>query len=136
MPDKKYVIVLDRDLPVGLQVNTAAVLATSIGQVSEGVVGPDVEDGSGRTHRGITQLPIPILASDAKSIAELYEKASSVKDLFLVDFTSIAQKSRHYDHYMQQMAARETDELEFVGIGLFGEESNIKKLTGSLPLLR
>ncbi|WP_320007677.1 DUF2000 domain-containing protein [Maridesulfovibrio sp.] len=136
MSDKKYVIVLDKNLPVGLQVNTAAVLATSIGQASEGVVGPDVEDGSGRTHQGITQLPIPILASDAKSLAELYEKASSVEDLFLVDFTSTAQKARHYDHYMQQMAARATDELEFVGIGLLGDDSHIKKLTGSLPLLR
>ncbi len=129
-------IVLDKNLPVGLQVNTAAVLATSIGQVGEDVLGPDVEDASGRTHQGITQLPIPILASDAEGIADLYEKASSVEDLYLVDFTSTAQKSRHYDHYMQQMAVRETDELEFVGIGLLGEDSCVKKLTGSLPLLR
>ncbi len=136
MSKKKYVIVLDKNLPVGLQVNTAAVLATSIGQVGEDVVGPDVEDASGRTHHGITQLPIPILASDGAGILELYEKAASNKDLYLVSFTSTAQRSRHYDHYIQQLSKCKTDELEFIGIGILGEAGCVRKLTGALPLLR
>lgn len=136
MADRKYVIVVDRHLPAGLRVNTAAVLATSIGKATDGVLGHDVEDASGRIHRGITQLPIAILASDAEGIAELHRKAASDEDLLVVGFTATAQKAKRYEEYEQRLAMLETDELEFVGLGIFGAADSVKKLTGNLPLLR
>ncbi len=136
MADKKYVIVVDKHLPAGLRVNTAAVLATSIGKATDGVLGHDVEDASGRIHRGITQLPIAILASDAKGIAALRDKAEAEDDLLVVGFTSTAQKAKRYDEYEQHLAMLETDELEYVGLSIFGEADSVKRLTGNLPLLR
>ncbi len=136
MADKKYVIIVDKHLPAGLRVNAAAVLATSIGQAVEGVLGRDVEDASGRMHKGITQLPIAILASDGKHIAELHERAASRDDLFVVGFTSTAQKAKQYEDYELRMAMLETDELQFVGLGICGRAEAVSELTGALPLLR
>lgn len=136
MTESKYVIVVDRHLSAGLRVNTAAVLATSIGKATAGVLGPDVKDGSGRMHRGITQLPIAILASDKEGLAELYDKASVNAAILLVGFTSTAQRAKRYDEYEQHLSMLSTEELDFIGLGLFGPSAAVAGLTGSLPLLR
>ena len=57
----KCVMVIDEELPLGLIANTAAVLAMSIGDKIKGIIGDDVRDGDGQLHRGITNLPIPLL---------------------------------------------------------------------------
>lgn len=134
--DRKYVIVVDKSLPAGLIANTAAVLATSIGQKAEGIVGHSVEDATGAVHEGITTLPIAILASTGPTIAELRQKAETEDDLYLVDFTSTAQSARRYDEYEQRMSMLEPEELKYVGLGIFGDAGTVKKLTGSMPLLR
>ncbi|WP_187170493.1 DUF2000 domain-containing protein [Salidesulfovibrio onnuriiensis] len=134
--DTKYVIVVDRNLPAGLLANTAAVLATSIGRAARGVVGQSVEDASGNVHEGITQLPIAILASDGPGIAELRKRAAPQDGVYLVGFTSTAQRARRYDEYEQRMAMLATDELEYVGLGIYGDAGVIRRLTGSMPLLR
>ncbi len=136
MTEQKYVIVVDRNLPTGLLANTAAVLATSIGRVAEGVVGHSVEDASGNVHEGITQLPIAILASDGPGIAELHDRAVPQDGVFMVGFTSTAQRAKRYDEYEQRLAMLESDELEYVGLGIFGDAGEVKRLTGNLPLLR
>jgi len=47
MNDAKCVLLIDSDLSIGLLANTAAVLALTIGKRAEGIIGPDVVDGSG-----------------------------------------------------------------------------------------
>ena len=47
----KCVIVVDRDLPLGLKTNAAAALGMSLGAQVDGLIGPDVIDADGYTHR-------------------------------------------------------------------------------------
>lgn len=59
--ENKYAIILDEDLPLGLLANSSAVLALTLGKEVDGILGYDIEDGSGETHRGITNTVLPIL---------------------------------------------------------------------------
>jgi len=132
---KKVVIVIDADLPLGLIANTAAVLALTIGRQVEDIHGPDVYDGSGELHVGITMVPIPILKGTAEKIKPLRESAIN-EGLFVVDFSDAAQTTTTYDDYTQKIATATACDLQYLGIAMYGNAKPINKLTGSMPLLR
>lgn len=132
----KCVMVIDEHLPVGLAVNTAAVLALTLGSKIEALIGPDVLDGAERVHLGITTLPIPILKADAEALKRLWLRATEVGNLFVVDFTDAAQTTHTYEHYMRKIADVPSEQLQYLGVALYGKKETVNKLTGSLPLLK
>lgn len=136
--DAKCVLVIDSELPLGLITNTAAVLSLSIGKKVKGIIGPDVVDGSGQVHIGITTIPLPILKSTRAELKILKQKISSEEfhDLFVVDFSNAAQTTKNYEEYTKKISTYTKEDLEYLGIALYGERKKINKLTGSLPLLR
>lgn len=134
-PDK-CVIVVDAELPVGLALNTAAILSLTIGRHVDGVLGNDVKDADGFLHRGITSLPVPILRGDTATLASLVVAAAAVPEVFEVDFTKTAQTSRTYDEYTARMAETATADLPYVGVGLAGPKRAVDKLVGNLSLYR
>lgn len=132
----KCVMVLDEQLPVGLAVNTAAVLALTLGRRMDGLLGPDVLDGSDGVHVGITTLPIPVLKAEAEALKRLWVRAMESETVFVVDFTDVAQTSHTYENYTQRIRATPAEQLRYLGVALYGKKETINKLTGSLPLLR
>ena len=132
----KCVMVLDAQLPIGLAVNTAAVLALTLGSRVEALLGPDVRDGSEHLHAGITTLPIPILKADGEKLKRLWLQAREREDVFMVDFTDVAQTSHVYEDYTQKIAVLSAEQLHYLGVALYGKKETVSKLTGSLPLLR
>ncbi len=136
MEDQKCVIVLDQALPVGLLANSSAVLALTLGKSIEGVLGHDILDGSGKTHLGITNTVIPILKAEKGQLTTILEKAKAIPGIMAVDFSDVAQRTKTYDDYAQQLLATSADQLRYLGIALYGNKKDINALTGSLPLLR
>lgn len=135
--DKKCVMVIDSDLPIGFIANTAAVLALTLGKTIEGIIGPTAMDRDGVVHEGITTIPIPILNGSRSLLKELRDKVSTdFPDLFLVDFSNVAQTAIRYEDYLHKIASLPTDELHYVGIAIYGDKKSVMKLTGSFPLLR
>ena len=134
--DKKCVMVLDEELPVGLAVNTAGVLATTLGRDAEDMVGPEVLDGSGRRHAGITKVPIPILKASGEGVRDIRLRAEEAEDLLVVDFTDAAQTAKTYDEYKDKVGAVPSGRLGYLGVALYGDKKLVNKLTGSLPLLK
>ena len=131
----KCVMVLNEELPVGLAVNTAGVLAFTLGREMGSVVGPEVFDASGNSHLGITTLPIPILRAKREVVKDIRSRADE-EGLIVVDFTDAAQTSKTYEEYTEKMSAVTSEELEYLGVALYGDKKPVNKLTGSLPLLR
>ncbi len=131
----KCVMVLDETLSVGLAVNTAGVLALTLGRELDRVVGPDVVDGSGRPHAGITTVPIPALKASGEALRDLRRRAED-EDLLVVDFTDAAQTSKTYADYERKIAVISTEQLNYLGVALYGAKKPVKRLTRSLPLLR
>lgn len=138
MMELKCVMVIDTDLPTGLIANTAAVLALTLGNKIDGIIGSSVNDGSGHSHEGITTTPIPILKGDAKKIKELREKlyTEEFSELLVVDFSNAAQTTKSYEEYTQKIATFSTNDLEYLGLALCGDKKKVNKLTGSMGLLR
>jgi hypothetical protein len=134
----KVVMVIDKELPVGLIANTAAVLGASLGLMVADLVGGDLADADGRTHRGITTRNIPILGGTKEQLrtlrARLYE--AEFADVATVDFNNIAQRSLDYGSYAGLLAAAGGDALSYLGVCLYGPQKKVSKLTGSIGLLR
>ena len=134
--EKKCVMVVDTGLPVGLAVNAAAVLSVTLGRRVESIVGPDVADGSGGSHAGLVDIPIPVLKADAQAVGDIRSKAVAMDGLLVVGFTDVARMSKTYEEYTEKMGASAPEELAYLGVALYGDKKLVNKLTGSLPLLR
>ncbi|GAA1938179.1 DUF2000 domain-containing protein [Kitasatospora viridis] len=132
----KCAIVIDRDLATGLAMNTVAALSLSVGRFVDGIIGDEVKDGDGRSHTGITAIPLPILKGTAEDLRDLVLRAAALPEVFVVDFTAVAQSSRTYDEYTQRTAELPTEELPYIGVAVCGTKAAVNKLTGSLPLYR
>lgn len=132
----KCVIVIARELPLGLALNTAACLGVTLGARAKSLVGADVIDASGLIHLGLTNIGIPILGADADSVKAIRDTAATLDGLLVIDFTDTAQAARDYQEYLDRMAAISSDHLRYCGVALYGPGSLITRLTGNLPLLR
>jgi hypothetical protein len=128
-------IVLNRSLPPGRAANAAAVLAASVGRSHPEIIGPDVRDGSGEVHPGITSISFPILRADTEGLKALLLSGRQA-GLGVCGFTDLAQGCHHYDEYTARMAATPGPQLSFAGVSLFGQRSAVKMLTGGLSLYR
>ncbi|MBE9016768.1 DUF2000 domain-containing protein [Chroococcidiopsidales cyanobacterium LEGE 13417] len=129
---------IDGDLALGLITNTSAVLAMTLGKSIEGIIGSDIFDASGKCHVGITNTPIPILKGTKTIIKEIRDKIDSEKiaELLLVDFSYTAQKSKTYTDYEDKLSTTTAEDLEYLGIALYGDKKDINRFTGNLPLLK
>ncbi len=132
-------MVISREIPLGLIANTAAVLGMSLSQLcKETIIGPDITDGSGQIHRGITSQAIPVLSAAREQLKALRDKIydSAYSDVTVIDFSEVAQKCLDYDHYTKLLAAQASSDLYYLGVCVYGPTKKINKLTGSLSLLR
>jgi len=137
MSKQKCVMVLNETLPAGVQANTSAVLAISLGQQNPEMVGYPLEDHSGEARNAITTVAIPILKSSAEQLSELREMVKQHEpELTVIDLISASRTTRNYDEYAEQLKETPTDELVYQGVALMGREKLIKRFTGNLPLLR
>ena len=137
-PERKCVMVIDANLPLGLIANTATMLGISIGQLHPEIVGEDVTDGSGKEHPGISMVPISMLKGDEALLKDLRARLfeQEFAGLTAVDFSDVAQSCRTYDEFISRAAAAREEDITYLGIGIWGTKKQVNRLTGSLPLLR
>ena len=128
-------IVLRADLPPGLAANAAAVLAAGVSHARPELIGPDVRDGSGDVHPGITTIPLPVLRADANGLGRLACAARQAGVAFW-GFTDLAQSCHCYDEYASRMASTPPSQLRYVGVSMVGDPAVVKSLTGQLGLYR
>lgn len=133
---KKCVIVVDSDLPAGLMVNAAACLAVTLGERVEGIGGEDAIDGSGMVHPGLIPTGIAILGADAGTVKEIRVKAEGQEGVFVADFTDAAQTPRNYGEYLENISKITSEDLTYLGVGLYGDRKPVSKLTAELKLLK
>lgn len=135
---EKAVIVVDRDLPLGLLANAIAAASFSLGQTTSGLCGPDVHDAGGNLYRGITRIPLPILTAPSDRMREIRLRAREpeFEGIVAIDFTEQAQRPQTYEDYVKVMAKTAADAVVHRALLLYGVRKKIERLTGNLPLLR
>jgi hypothetical protein len=132
---RRWVVVVERDLPAGLAANTAAVLALTLGKTAPDLIGHDADDAQGRSYPGLTTLPLPVLTLDAPGLVDLADAARH-SGLLAGVMTRTAQRAKTYPEYLTQLQNTTTADLDLIGVALLGPNRRVRRLTGSLPLLR
>jgi hypothetical protein len=131
----KLVIVIDEGLERGVAANVIGLLGISVGHHIDGIVGPDIVDASGRSHRGMSTIGLPVLAADAETLNRLHQDSLDHPDITVLDVTDAAVSSRDYDTYTQRLQNPERA-WRPVGLALTGPRRQVDRLTGRLGLLR
>lgn len=133
----KCIMIVDPSLPSGLIANATAALGLSLGNHIVGLIGPDILDGHGNTHRGITAIPIPILCADKSTIKEIYAQTLDFnEELTAIGFSAQAQGCRSYDDYICLMEKSDPEALEYLGLCVYGPRKIVNRLSGQLKLLK
>ena len=136
--NEKCVMILDKNLPLGLIANTAAIMGITLGKRLPEVVGTDVADRSGNVHLGIIEFPVPVLKASCDTIkavrVRLYRP--EYQELTVVDFSDLAQGCRTYDEFIRKMGQASAETLKYLGVAICGPKKKVNQLTGSMPLLR
>ncbi|GAA3396926.1 DUF2000 domain-containing protein [Cryptosporangium minutisporangium] len=132
----KWVVVVDQDLPIGLQVNAAACLSATVGGQRPELLGPVTVDGSGVEHQPLPYTGCSILGADAATLHRIRTKAVTRPTVLVVDMPQIAQRATAYTEYQAAMAATPHEEMTYYAVGLVGPRNQVDKLVGGLELLR
>jgi hypothetical protein len=131
----KWVVIVDETLPAGRVVNAAVCVAAATGQAVPGLLGPDAKDGDGVCHPGLPWAGCAILAASSSQLAAIRSKAQVTAGVFVADMPSLAQSTRVYDEYLEQVSTTDTDELEYYAVSVIGPRNTIDKMVRKLALL-
>nr|WP_238354828.1 DUF2000 domain-containing protein [Kribbella sandramycini] len=132
----KIVVVIADTAPVGVALNTAALLGVALGRHHDDTVGADTADGAGEPHAGMSAYPIPVLRASAERLHELREQAAARDGVTVHDMNQVAQQARSYDQFADTLSGTKPADIEYLGLGLYGPRQAIDSLTGSLALYR
>lgn len=137
MSIERCAIIIDKNLPIGLIANTAAILTLSLGKLKPELIGEDINDYDGKVHKGITTISIPILTGDGSSLSSLRQQLREYEpDLIVIDFNHAAQMTKNYEDYSNRLSEVTAMSLEYLGIAIYGKKKIVNKFTGNLGLLR
>lgn len=136
--ERKCVMVVDENLPLGIIANTTAILGNTLGSHYPNAVGKDVFDKTGNSHLGIIEIPIPILKGGKEFLNDLREKLyeKEYQDMIVADFSDVAQSCKTYDEYIDKISKIDSKDITYFGIAIYGNKKQVNKLTGSIGLLR
>jgi len=134
----KCVMIIDSELPIGIQINTAAALGISVASGIKGLTGKRLLDRDGKLYEGVTNIPIPILALNKEEIKHKYDDVLERKndELKVIAFSDVAQKSLSYDDYEAKLALTPYNKVSLLGICIYGPKKIVNKMTGNLKILR
>lgn len=134
----KCVLIVDPNLPIGVISNTTAALGISLASGINGMIGKKVLDRDQRMHEGITNVPIPILTLSKEEIKNKYDDLLEKNDpeIKVIGFSDVAQKSLSYEDYELKLSSTGKDQINYLGLCLYGPKKKINKLTGNLKMLR
>jgi len=132
----KMVVVIATDAPIGVALNTAALLGVGLGRHHDDTVGADTVDASGARHTGMCAYPIPVLRASAEQLHALRAQAASRADITIHDMTQVAQQARTYDQMSTTLSGTKPEDIQYLGLALYGPRPSIDSLTGALPLYR
>ena len=134
----KCVMIIDCELPTGIQINAAAALGISIASHIKGLTGNKICDKDGKTYEGITNIPIPILSLTKEEIKQKYDTLMEMEndEMKVIAFSDVAQKSLHYDDYEAKLALTPHGQVGLLGICIYGPKKLVNKTTGNLKMLR
>jgi hypothetical protein len=131
--DTKIAMVLRTDVAVWQRLNMVAFLVSGIAARSEGIIGANYVDGSGRIYLPMFRQPVLVFGTDAEGIRMAYERAVA-RELALSIFTHELFVTGHDEANRAAVAAVPSDALSLAGIALYGERKKVDAVVKGLQL--
>ncbi len=91
-------------------------------------------DGSGYAHPGLIPIGIAVLAASAADLGAVRAKALK-SGVDVVDFPSQGQQTNDYGAFGASVRAMCTEDLSYVGVGVYGPRKAVGKVVGRFSLL-
>lgn len=129
----RCVVVVDEGLAPGLAANAAAVMAMTLGARMPELVGEDFVDGGGERHPGLITTGLPVLRAPSAELPKLRAKAVEA-EVGVVGFPAHGHATNDYEAFRAMVAGTPTP--DYLGLALYGPGKALRRLTGSLALLR
>lgn len=125
--DTKVAVVLRDDLAAWQKANVTAFLISGVVATTDGIVGPDYEDGSGNKYLPMLVQPVQVFESDAAGITRAWERALS-RDLKPAIYTADLFATMNDEDNRAAVRAVSADNLDLVGLALRAERRLVDKV--------
>ncbi len=133
MFENKFAVIVRDDMAVWRKLNVAAFLATGIGAGSPEAMGEPYVDAAGRAHAPLFGQPVLIFAGDRAQLRATHRTAWE-KGLRVAAYVG-AMFGTGYDTANRAVfAAEPADDLDLVGLALFGPKKAVDKAVKGLAL--
>ncbi len=132
----KIVAIISDNLESWQAMNVLGHMAISLGaNKDEMLMGRDVLlDKDGVAHKGIARFGFIIKKGAAQQIADTIAKARIAANITIIDFSREMLDTRHDDELAQTLLSKTNQELEYLGVLLYGPADTVNSLTKSYQL--
>lgn len=131
----KWVVVVDEQLPPGRAANAVACVTAATATAVGGLLGPSTTDADGGAHTGLPWIGCTVLGASREVLAALRSRAAASPGVHVADMPAVAQEIRVYTEYLDTVAGRPAEALDYLAVSLVGPKNRIDKLAGKLRLL-
>jgi hypothetical protein len=125
--DTKVAVVLRDDLAVWQKANVTAFLVSGIVAATEGITGPDYEDGSGNKYLPMIVQPVQVFESDAAGLKRAWERALA-RGVKPAIYTADLFATMNDDDNRAMVKSVAAANLDLVGLGLRAERKLVDKI--------
>lgn len=136
--DKKIVGIVASNVEPEVALNVIGHLAISIGKYSnDEIMGkPVIVDKSGINHLGISQFPFIITKVKSGKLKNAIDLAKQNPNLLVADYPKDMLDTRTDDELVASINSKENDKLEYLGAIIYGNTTDVDKITGKYQLWR
>jgi hypothetical protein len=131
----RCVAVVDKALAPGHAANAVGVMSTTLGSLVPELAGGNLVDAEGETLPGLIPQGITVLAATSDVLRDIRAKAR-LAGLGVIAMPTLGQQTNDYEEVRRRVAQMNSADIEFLGVIVYGEQRAVRRLTGSLPLLR
>ncbi|MGA8808960.1 MAG: DUF2000 domain-containing protein [Thermoanaerobaculia bacterium] len=136
---KKIVAVLASNLDVGVALNVVGHMAVSLGAhcPDRDLMGRNpLVDATGNSHVGIAKYPFIITKVKQGKLRRVLESARKTPGIFIIDYPSQMLSTGHDDELGEAIAGTREEQINYLGILLYGDRPQLEELTGRFTLWR
>ena len=135
---QKISIVVRKDIENWRLLNTVSHISAYFGKTLHNTfdTGDFFETKDNKKHPRNSQYPIVILVGNEIEIRKLLENTKKETGLFIMPFTKAMTETNDDDELAKLYSSTNEENLELLGIGLFGDNILLKSLTKKLSLYK